>query len=308
MRAAQINEYGGIDVISITEVNMPDIQDNQVLVQVHASSINPVETLVHEGHIQTTLPATLGGDFAGVVTAKGADVDGFDIGDKVYGQASVLAGNSGAFAEFAATAAGQIARMPETVSFAEAASLPLVGVSALQALTQHITLQAGQKLFVHGGAGGIGSIAIQIAKNIGAYVATTATGDGIAFVQALGVDKVVDYKKQDFADDLSGYDAVFDLVGGDDYIKALGVLRAGGIGVSMTAHPDEAQVAAMGITSVSQLTHVTSEMLRKLAGLVDAKVVTAQIDTAFPLADIKKAFAARESGHAKGKVVVLIKA
>jgi NADPH:quinone reductase-like Zn-dependent oxidoreductase len=308
MKAAQMSEYGSVNVIQLVDIEVPVAGDGQVVIEAYASSINPIETIVREGHMKlASLPATLGGDIAGVITEVGAGVSAFAAGDKVYGQASALGGNSGAFAEFAATAAAQIAKMPVNVSFEEAASLPLVGVSALQALTQHIGLHEDQKLFIHGGAGGIGSIAIQIAKNIGAYVATTATGDGVDFVRGLGADEVIDYKTQQFADVLADYDAVFDTVGGEDTTKAVAVLKQGGILVSMVAEADPTAVAGRGVTAIRQLTHVTTEMLTWLAALIESDVVTPQVDATYPLDQIKEAFTARESGAVRGKVVVKIK-
>src|SRR5690606_10107573 len=202
MKAAQINNYGDPSVVQIAEVDQPQLTEAQVLVEVHASSLNPFDTTVREGHMKDAIPlqfpATLGGDIAGVVVKAGTGVERLKPGDKVYGQANVVAGNSGAFAELAATKASQLAKMPSNLSFEQAAAMPLVGVSALQALSEHINLKAGQNIFIHGGAGGIGTIAIQIAKHIGAYVATTATGEGIDYVKKLGADQVIDFKSEDF--------------------------------------------------------------------------------------------------------------
>jgi len=306
MKAAQIKEYGHADAVALTEVEVPQAVAGKVLVEVYASSINPVDTIVREGMMKVAaLPVTLGGDIAGVIAQS--SVADFSVGDKVYGQASALAGNSGAFAEFAVTTPAQLAKMPSNISFEQAASLPLVGVSALQALTDHLNLQSGQKLFIHGGAGGIGSVAIQIAKHIGAHVTTTATGEGVDFVKKLGADEVIDYKVQQFEAVLSDYDAVFDTVGGDDFSKALHVLRAGGVAVSMVAAADEEEVKTLGVTAIRQLTQVTNDKLAELAKLVETEVVTPQVDTVFPLDQIQQAFEARESGRVHGKVVILIK-
>ncbi|MDX2776069.1 NADP-dependent oxidoreductase [Streptomyces caniscabiei] len=309
MKAAQIKATGGIDVIQLVDTETPQPDAGHVLVEVYASSINPIETKVREGVFPVDhLPITLGGDVAGIVAAVGPGVSTLAVGDKVYGQASVLNGGSGAYAEFASASVNAVAKMPGNTPFTEAAALPLVGVSALQALITHINLQEGQKLFIHGGAGGIGSIAIQVARHMGAYVATTATGDGIDFVQGLGADEVIDYKTQDFQEILHDFDAVFDLVGGDDFFKALHVLRRGGIGVSMAGHVDDATMQNLGVTAISQFTQVTTEMLTQLARLVEEGVVTPQVDTVYPFAQIQEAFAARESGHVKGKVVLVVKA
>lgn len=311
MKSAQINEYGDSSVIKIVEIDKPSPGDGQVLVEVYASSINPFDTAIRSGvmkeFIPLELPITLGGDIAGVITEVGQGVDGFAEGDKVYGQANVVAGNSGAFAEYAATKAGQIAKMPSNLDFQKSASLPLVGVSAWQALVKHIDLKSGQKIFIHGGAGGIGTVAIQIAKNIGAYVATTATGEGLEYVKNLGADEVIDYKTQDFADLLKDFDAVFDAVGGDDFVKSFGVLKSGGTAVTMIAQFDQAKAEELGVTALMQQTHVTTEALTELAKLVDSNVVTPHVDKIYDLENIAEAFRARESGEIIGKVGINIK-
>lgn len=310
MRAAQIKEYGDASVIQINEVNQPEPGDGQVLVKVAAASLNPFDTKLREGMMKAGIPlqfpATLGGDFAGTIVALGAGVTGLAAGDKVYGQANVVAGNSGSFAELAATRASEVAKMPNNVDFGQAASLPLVGVSALQALMQHIKLQAGQKLFIHGAAGGIGTIAVQVARHLGAYVAGTATGEGAERIVQLGINEVIDYKVQDFAAELHDYDAVFDTVGGDDFAKALTILKPGGTAVSMIAQADE-QAKELGVTAITQSTKVTTEMLDKLRELVESGVVTPQIGKVFPFEQIQQAFETRESGKIPGKVVLIMK-
>ena len=311
MKAAQINTYGDVSVIEINEVEIPEITDKQVLIEVHAASINPFDTTIRSGaakdSIPLELPITLGGDIAGIVQKIGADVTSLSSGDRVYGQANVVSKSSGAFAEYAAAASTQVTRVPEGLEFIEAASRPLVGASALQALTMHIELQPDQKLFINGGAGGIGSIAIQAAKHIGAYVATTATGEGIEFVKSLGADEVIDYQVEDFTQTLQNYDAVFDTVGGDDFNRTFQVLSEGGVAVSMVAEPDEALAAQHGIMAIKQTTHVTTEILEELNRLIETGAVTPQVDTVFPLEDVRAAFEARESGVVHGKVVLRIR-
>ncbi len=311
MKAAQINDYGDASVIKVVDVDKPVLTSGHVLVEVHASSLNPFDTIVRAGYMKDMMPlqfpATLGGDIAGIVSKISDDVEDIKVGDSVYGQANIVAGNSGAFAEFASTKAGQIAKMPGNTDFNQAASLPLVGASAIQALTSHISLKPGQKIFIHGGSGGIGTVAIQIAKNIGAYVATTATSVGIDYVKHLGVDEVIDYKTQDFSELLSGFDAVFDTVGGDDTNKALTVLKSGGTLVTMAGKPDEQKAKDLEVNAIYQSTHVTTEVLNVLRDLVESGVITTHIDKTFELDDIVQAFEARESGSIKGKVVISIK-
>jgi len=306
MKAAQIKEYGQADKIQVVEVDRPRAGKDQVLVEVQAASLNPFDTMVREGYVKDmikSLPITLGGDIAGVVREVGENVNSVATGDIIYGQANAVAGNSGALAEYAATNAGQVAKAPVNVDITEAAALPLVGVSALQALNDHLELKEGEKIFIHGSAGGIGSIAIQVAKNLGAYVATTATGDDIAYVADLGADEVIDYKAQDFSEKLEGFDKVFDTVGGDDFAKALTILKPGGTAVSMIAEADEAKANELKVTAIHQFTRVTRDKLVQLAKLVESGIVTSRIAKVYDLGDIQAAFEARESG-AKGKIVI----
>jgi len=308
MKAARIREYGGPEVVKVGEIDKPAAGRGQVLVEVHASSLNPFDSSVRRGQAQaaiTSLPITLGGDLAGVVAALGDGVSGLAVGDKVWGQASVVAGNSGALAEFAATSAGQVGRMPANLDFYEAASLPLVSVSAWQALVVHLELKAGQKLFVHGGAGGIGSVAVQLAAHLGAHVTATASGDDAAFVRGLGADTVVDYMREDFAR-LADFDAVFDTVGGDDFAKLLRLCKRGGRAVSMIAQIDEPRARELGVTAIRQSTKVTTAALDAVAKLVEDGVIAAQVTQTFALEQVADAFTARESGHARGKIVIRV--
>jgi NADPH:quinone reductase-like Zn-dependent oxidoreductase len=309
MKAAQINSYGDASVMQINEIEKPTVTDSKVEVEVHAASLNPFDSSVRSGYMQENiplqLPVTLGGDIAGVVVEVGEGVNNVVVGDRVYGQANVVAGNSGAFAEYAVTAATQVAKLPKNLDYNQAASLPLVGVSALQAVKQHIDLQPNQKIFIHGGAGGIGSLAIQIAKHIGAYVATTASGNDIDYVKQLGADEVIDYKSQDFSELLNGYDAAFDTTPGNEVNKILIILKQGGIVVSMLAHANEAEAAKFGVRAVTQSTKVTTGALDELTQLVESDAVVPNIGKVFKLAEIKEAFVARESG-VRGKVVLEI--
>jgi len=247
-------------------------------------------------------PVTLGGDIAGTVVEAGEGFGDLREGDVVYGQASAVAGNSGAFAEYAATAAGQIAKAPTNIDIKEAASLPLVGVSALQVLSQHIGLKEGQKILITGGAGGIGSIAIQIAKHLGAYVAATASADDIEAVKALGADEVFDYKSQDYTQNLKDYDAAFDTAGGDELAKVTKVLKDDGVAVSMAGQPAEDR----DIKVVAQMTQISTKDLDQLRELVESGVVKPNVGKVFSLDDVQDAFTARESGTVKGKIVLEI--
>lgn len=310
MKAAQINEYGDYSKIKLNELEKPQIKDDQVLVEVRGSSINPFDIAIRSGYmkdiIPLSLPVILGGDISGVVTEIGSSVTNLAVGDKVYGQANVVAGNSGAFAEYAATSAEQISIAPNNLDFIEAASLPLAGVSAWQGLVQHIGLKSGQKIFIHGGSGGIGTIAIQIAKNIGAYIATTATGDDLEYVKELGADQVIDYKSQDFTKLLNEFGSVFDTVGGDDFVKSYSILREGGIAVSMIAPADEEKSRELKIKAITQATQINKKGLDALRELVEGGIVTPHIDKIFSLDEISQAFKAKESGEIRGKIAIKI--
>ena len=312
MKALQMSEYGTVDVLSLNQ-NAPKAVPGkeQVLVEVHAASINPIDWKVRTGYMKDavplTMPATLGGDVSGIVSEVGEFVPDLKIGDRVYGYSSLLSGGSGSFAEFAMAKASTLAHAPQQVNFVEAAALPLVGASAVQALEEHIKLQRGQKILIHGGAGGIGSVAIQLAKSIGAHVETTASGEERAYVKELGADEVIDYKNEAFEQKLRDLDAVFDTVGGSTTEKSFKVLKKGGTLVSMLGQPDAGLAQQHGVTAVGQLTHVTTEVFKRLAQLVDSGSVKIRIHKEFPLDKAKEAFELVEKGHPRGKVILEIK-
>ena len=308
MKALRINQYGGRDVLKLdSNAPRPAAGKGQVLIEVHAASINPIDWKVRAGYMREmvplTMPATLGGDAAGVVAEVGEGVSGVKSGDRLYGYPSLLAGGSGSFAEFVVAPASAVAAAPQKADAVEAASLPLVGASAVQALERHIKLRQGQKILIQGGAGGIGSVAIQIAKALGAHVATTASGVDLAYVQSLGADQVIDYKRESFEERLKEFDAVFDTVGGDTTKKSFKVLKKGGTLVSMLGQPDATLAKQREVTAIGQFTQVTTELLRRLAQLVDGGRVRSRIAQVFPLDKSQEAFQLAEEGHPRGKVV-----
>lgn len=309
MKAARFKEYGGPSVIEVVETEKPVTLPGKVLVEVHAASLNPFDSKVRAGvmkeMIPLALPVTSGGDIAGVVAEVGDGVTGFAPGDKVYGAAAAVAGHSGAFAEFALTSPNELGRMPANVDFKEAAALVLVGVSAVQGVMEHLNLQPGQKIFIHGAAGGIGAVAVQIAKHVGAEVTGTATGAGVDYVKSLGADKVVDYKTEDFATLSQQFDAVFDMVG-VDFDKTLPLLKPGGVALTMIGQPNEALAQELGVRVMRQGTETTTQRLDKLTQLVEAEVVKPHVGQVFPLEQAREAFMARESG-AQGKVVLEVR-
>lgn len=312
MKAVQINAYGGNEVLGISEnAPKPNLKKEQVLVQVYAASINPVDWKIRAGYLKGMMPlqfpATLGGDFAGKVSEVGEGVTDFKLGDEVFGSAIVLNGGSGSFAEFLAANAANTARKPKSVNFIEAAALPLVGASAIQALEEHIKLQSGQKILIHGGAGGIGHTAIQLARALGAYVATTVNADDKEFVKQLGADETIDYKQGNFEEKLKDFDAVLDNVGGEISDKSGKVLKKGGVLVSMLGQPSLELAQKYGVTAIGQGTNTNTKHLNRLTELVDSGKIKVYVDKVFPLEQAKEAFTYQEEVHPRGKVVLKIK-
>jgi alcohol dehydrogenase len=314
MKSAQINKYGSSEVIEINQSTPePIVSPGKVLVTIKAAGVNPADWKIREGGLQQMIslqfPSTLGIDFSGIIkeVGEGVSPSEFKQGDEVYGQAGVVSGGSGAFAEMALANAESIAYKPKKLSHVEAAALPLVGVSAWRALAENIELSKGQRILIHGGAGGIGSIAIQLAKNLGAYVATTVSGNDKEFVQGLGADQVIDYKSQNFEDLLHNYDAVFDTVGGDTYRRSFKVLKKdGGIIVSMLEQPNSELMNQYGIKAIFQFTQADRERLMKLAQWVDQNNIRVNVEKTFSLDEAGKALDYQKDVHPRGKVVLAL--
>jgi len=312
IKAAQINSYGGNEVVKITKDAVPPaVSDGKIIVEVYAAGVNPVDWKIRQGYLAQRLPiefpATLGGDFSGLVTEIGNGVSGLKIGEEVYGQAGILHGGSGSFAEYVLVPAQNVSEKPGKASHVEGAALPLAGVSALQGLFDHMGLKSGQKILIHGGAGGIGTFAVQIAKNIGAYVYATARARNEEYVKGLGADHVINYESQRFEEIARDLDAVFDTVGGETYTRSFASLRKGGIIVSMLERPNKDLLDKYGVTAIGEFTGVTTERLRRLAELVERGAIRVHIDKIFHLDDAAAALHYLETGHPRGKVVVKIK-
>jgi alcohol dehydrogenase len=218
--------------------------------------------------------------------------------------ASLLAGASGAFAQYASVPSGLLARMPSGLDFSQAAALPLTAVSALEVIDEKMKVGRGHKILIHGGAGGIGTIAIQLARHRGASVATTALGEAVEYVRRLGADMVIDFQKEAFEKVLSGYDFVFDTVAGETYRKSFSVLKKGGMIVSMLEQPNVELAAAHGVTALAQMTQVNTARLNAVSALVTSGVIKVNVERVFPADQVKEAFLARESGKVRGKVVL----
>lgn len=330
MRAFAIDKYKG----PLTLREMPDPQPGvgEVVVAVVATSVNPFDAKLRDGTFKALLPMPmpliLGGDLAGTVVARGAGANRFAIGDEVFGRP----GRIGTFAERIATAETDLALKPASVGMAEAASLPLVALTAWQVLVERAKLKRGQKVLIHAGSGGVGTIAIQLAKHLGASVAATTGTDNVALVKSLGADVVIDYRKEDFATRLSGYDVVLNTLGPDVLEKSLSVLKRGGKLISISGPPDPAFADQIGANwIVRQVLRLASAGIRRKARkqgvdysflfmradgaqlaeigkLVDAGAIRPVIDQVFAFGAIPAALERVESARARGKVVVQVAA
>lgn len=330
MKAFIIDKYGKADVVRLADMPEPALHDDDVLVEIHAASINPLDLKIRDGAFKLLLPYRLplimGNDCAGVVVRVGARVTRFKPGDEVY--ARPHQDRIGTFAERIVLREDALALKPVTLSMAEAASIPLVALTAWQALVEKADLQKGQKVLIHAGSGGVGTFAIQLARHLGATVATTASASNADMLKRLGADIVVDYRQDDFATVLQDFDVVLDTQGGETLRKSLGVLKPGGrvIGIAGPPDPDfaDASGAAWFLKLVFRLLshgvrraakrrdvsysflfmRANGDQLGKIAALVDAGAIRPVIDRVVPFEATREALDYVASGRAKGKVVV----
>ena len=313
MKAAQFNKYGGPEVIEFNpNAVLPKLGEGQVLVECHAASTNPIDSAVRAGYMQKmlplTFPVTLAGDFAGEISEVGRGVSGLTVGEQVFGFAPVIVGGSGAMAEHVAASASMVSRKPTKANYSEAAALPLAGVSAVQALEDHLKVNSGERVLVHGGAGGIGSFAVQYTKHLGCHVATTVRGSQAEFARSLGADEIVNFELERFDEKLKDFDAVLDTVGGEVYRRSFSVLKKGGIVASMIQNPLDQELASkFGARTVYVTTQVNSASLGRLAELVDRGALKSLISREYPMEQARQAYAYFEQDHPKGKVVVKTK-
>jgi alcohol dehydrogenase len=333
MRAFVLQRYGGPERTALTDMPQPSPRVGELLVRVRAAGINPVDFKTRAGALKMIsnydLPIVMGNELSGVVEAVGAGVMRFAIGDRVF--ARVGKDIMGAFAEFAIVREEHAALMPASLDFATAAAVPLAALTALQALRDELHLSIDERIFIPGGAGGVGSFAIQLAKQMGAHVATTASPRGEALVKRLGADVVVDYSRERFEDRLSEYDCAFDLIGGETLARLWSVLKPGGRVVSIAGMPEPVtarkdlgrgiglaalfwivsltsrlRAARAGLTYRYLFMHPSGADLAYLASLIDAKKLEVVIDRIFPFAEAKQAMAYVETGRAKGKIVLTL--
>ncbi|WP_334329515.1 NADP-dependent oxidoreductase [Companilactobacillus sp. HBUAS59699] len=331
MQAALIHSYKQKE-LELTSVPIPDINSNDVLVKIIAASINPLDLRTMAGGLKMLLhydmPLILGNDFAGEVVAVGSKVTQFKVGDEVFGRPRK--DRIGTFAEYIAVNTEDIALKPKNLTFQEAAAIPLVGLTSYQALHDLMDLKPGKKVLIQAGSGGVGSIAIQIAKQLGAFVATTTSSKNVEFVKSLGADQIIDYHKENFANVLTDYDAVFDTLGDKNLEQSFKIVKPSGKIVSVSGLPDAKfgksyglpywkqfllKVATRNLSKLEKETQVqynflfmkpSGKQLSLLTEWIEKDQVRPIIDRVFDLNDINDALNYSRSGHAKGKIIINI--
>ena len=308
MKAILINEYGNENVLNYTDVERPEPQAGEVLVKVHVAAVNPADWKIRAGMGEMfglKLPLILGGDIAGTIEEVGLEVENFKQGDAVYGM-TVSGGFSGAYAEYALAKADAIAPKPESINFEEAAAIPIAALTAWQAMFNLANLSSGQRILIAGASGGVGSMAVQLAKAKGAFVIGTASGKNEQFVRDLGADEFVDYTRQPFEAVVKDVDVVFDTVGGDTQERAFQTLKKGGFLVTSAQTPSEEKAKEFGVEAAFVFCKPNAQQLAEINRLIEEGKLKIYIETVLPLAEVKKAHQLSQSGRTRGKIVLQI--
>ena len=307
MKAIRIHAYGGTEMLHYEEnVPRPGFNPDDLLIRVRAAAVNPVDWKIREGWLQGflhhTLPLTLGWDVSGEVVEVGAKAHGFTVGDAVYARPDIE--RDGAYAEYIAVKASEVAHKPTTLDHVHAAAVPLTALTAWQALVDAAQLQAGQTVLIHAAAGGVGSLAVQLAKARGARVIATASAVNIGQVTELGADQFIDYTQTRFEEAVKNVDVVFDTIGGDTQERSWQVLKPGGILVSVVSPPSETVAIERGVRSAFVFIHPSGEQLTTIAQLIDTGQMKPILHTVLPLREVRQAHTISQGGHARGKIVL----
>ncbi|MGP4059258.1 NADP-dependent oxidoreductase [Halobacillus sp. H74] len=311
MKAVVIEQYGNKEQLIEKEIEMPVAGSKQVVVELHATSINPIDWKLREGYLKEMLnfefPIILGWDAAGTIKEVGSEVNKFEVGDRVFARPATT--RFGTYAEYTAIDEDLLAHLPENVSFEEAAAVPLAGLTAWQCLVDFADIQEGDRVLIHAGSGGVGHYAIQLAKKMGAYVATTASGKNRDWVEELDVDEFINYKEEDFSELLSDFDIVLDTLGGSVQEKSFKVLKEGGRLASIVQPPEEKAAKEHDVKAGFIWLEPCGEKLSKLADMMEEGSLVSIVGRRFGFSakEIKKAHELSETHHAKGKIVVNIK-
>jgi NADPH:quinone reductase-like Zn-dependent oxidoreductase len=307
MKAALIGKQGGPEELICGDMPDPTAGPNEVVVEIHAASVNGADWKVRSGAsgALAELPYILGRDFSGVVSAVGAEVEDLNVGDEVF--AVCDGGQEGAYAEKIAIKASIVAKKPEAISHTDMAALSLAGLTALVAVEDTLKLQAGEKILIQGGAGGVAGFAIQLAKHLGAYVITTASAANHDFVRQLGADEIIDYQTQDFTELVSDCDAVFETVGGDVAERSFGVLKPGGRAAFIASGGTAPKSPRNDVASLRPNVERDRAHLERIVELVVAGAVRPPEITVFPLSEAAAAHVISESRHLRGKLVFAVR-
>ena len=309
MKAVQINGFGDRSVLSLNDVAIPTPNENDVLIKVKSASVNPVDWKIREGYLQPmlnhALPLTLGWDVSGEVTAIGENVTSLSVGDAVYSRPNIA--KNGSYAEYMTAASDEVALKPNSLSWQQAAGIPLAALTAWQSLYEIAQLEADERVLIHAGSGAVGQFAIQLAKLRGAYVYTTTSAKNTELVLGLGADKAINYHEEDFSE-LNDLDVVFDTIGGETQTNSWKTLKAGGRLVSIVANPDETIAANHNVSAFFCFVQPNREQLEKLAELADAGQLITNIDSEFTLDQVANAHERSETGRAQGKIIINVSA
>jgi len=333
MKAFIVDRYGSADHVQFSEVPYPKMHEDDALIQIHAAGVNPLDSKIRDGEFKLLLPyrlpLILGNELAGIVVRVGSRVGRFKPGDEVYARPDK--NRIGTFAEFITVREDDLAIKPRNLTMEEAASIPLVGLTAWQALIEMGQLKKGQKVLIHAGSGGVGTFAIQLAKHVGAIVATTTSAANVDLVKRLGADIVIDYRKDRFEEVLRDYDLVLNSLDGETLKKSLPVLKPGGRLISISGPPDPDFARSIGLSRILEFVmrllsfrirklakrhqvnysflfmRASGDQLRQISSLIETGAVRPVVDQIFPFESTKEAMAYVETGRAKGKVVVSVR-
>jgi NADPH:quinone reductase-like Zn-dependent oxidoreductase len=305
MKAIRINNYGHSDQIKVENIPAPTPKENELLIEVHAVGVNPVDWKIREGHMKDWIPAkfplTLGQDFAGKVIEIGKGVHGYQKGDNVYGLAH------GTYAEFIVTGEDTIAKIPEDVDYVTAASIPTAGLTAYQIIVNALALKEGQSVLIHGAGGGVGSFAVQLALWKKARIFANASSTDIDYLKKLGVKDVFDHEKDKFEDKVRDADAVIDLIGGDTLKRSINLVKKGGVIVSTVGEINEKQMQEKGIKGINFMMKRNSEDLAQMASLLEQGILKPRVNETIPLEEAKRAQDELQFKHSKGKIILEVR-